>query len=281
MIRPSHLQTYYQRNMLIGLCVSVLAASGAGVYLSTLQALPGQTIPELACDLHLYAKTDSSRTNSESVEPGSGGFNPYAEQHQGFMGFATLYPRSIVPIAAKIHIPSYDLSPDAPEDDAALLSYSPFEGSSDGVYIPDGIGYAQAGGPAFRTEPLNRDIVVVRMVDPEYPYVARMAGKEGQLVVLVYLDSLGRLSEFPPWVAGEGKCELEYGVEDRPVTADYAYTEDPPDWFFVENFLKVLPEWRFAPRLENGRPVRALLRIRYSFCLGLDCGTFRLETLRR
>ncbi|MCP4684077.1 MAG: hypothetical protein GY867_01395 [bacterium] len=281
MVRPSHLQTYYQRNMLIGLCVSALLACGAGVYLSTLQALPGQTIPELACDLQPYDKTDSSQTEPGSDGPGSGGFNPYAEQHQGFMGFATLYPRQNVPIPAVTRIPSYDLSPDAPESDATLLSYSPFEGDQTGLYVPDGIGFAGAVGAVRRTEPLNRDIVVVRKVDPEYPYVARMAGKEGQLIVLVYLDSLGRLSEFPPWVSGEGKCTLKYRVAGRRMTADYAYSEDPTDWFFAPNFLRVLPEWRFAPRIENGRPVSSLLRIRYSFCLGLDCGTFRLETLRR
>lgn len=267
--------------MLFGLGAGILISAAASVWLLSLERAADPTSSEPIYDLRSQVKTDSSQAPSEAEGLSLAGFNPYAEQHQGFMGFATLHPRPDPPLPAVTRIPAFNDSPETPADDDPSLSYSSLEGDQVGIYIPDGIGFAGGGSPAAQRQWLNREILVVEKVDPEYPYVARMAGKEGKVVTLVYVDSLGRLAEFPSWVTGEGKHTLEYTVGGDGLTADYAYTEDPPDWFFAQNFLKVLPKWRFAPRIDNGRPVGALLRIRYFFCLGIDCEPYRLEAVTR
>ena len=81
--------------------------------------------------------------------------------------------------------------------------------------------------------PGTREILVVHKENPKYPFVARDAGKEGVIAVLVYIDSIGELSTFPPWVAGEGIQTLEYTVGGERKVFNYAVKEDPPDRFFA------------------------------------------------
>ena len=152
------------------------------------------------------------------------------------------------------------------------------EGGEKGLFLPED--YTTASlllPPEVVRPPANRDIDVVYKLDPEYPFVARDAGKEGGITVLVYIDSTGELSTFPPWIAGEGIQTLEYTVGNRTKVFNYAVKEDPPDWFFAQNFIKVLRTWVFAPRIVDGNPVNSLLRIKYRFCLGQNCIRYELE----
>jgi len=209
--------------------------------------------------------------------------NPYTARHDGFLGFIRLEPTVAVPEQVKI---SQSLFSD--ELELAELTSEPILSNSLNQEADTG-GYQVAEFeaseflPQLKTVPppilAAREIQVVNRVDPEYPWYAKENGKEGKITVLIYIDSTGALSTFPNWIAGEGIKTVEYTVDGESRTANYAFQEDPPEWFFARSFIKVLPEWKFAPRIENGRPVGSLFRIKYTFCLGVNCLKYEFEQL--
>jgi hypothetical protein len=204
--------------------------------------------------------------------------NPYAQRHEGFLGFVDLRPvRSLRrPHPVPPPIVSDDAEAGEPED-MTVYSFSPTAGIDTGIYVAPGDDIIfGASGSEPRREVVNRQIEVVVRVDPEYPLVARNAGKEGEIIALVYIDTTGELGLFPDWITGEEIRTLEFAVNGRRKSANYALYEDPTGWFFADNFLKVLPGWRFVPRIEDSRPVASLLRIRYHFCLGVNCLRYEL-----
>ncbi len=198
--------------------------------------------------------------------------------HEGFLGYVRLRPTSATPVA--VTLPSQVVA-----SESAIIG----PGEDNPAAGPEGWGREGSFGPGVDDwlEPalpdpptsvrsLNRPIGVVRRVDPEYPYVAREANKEGEIIVLVYVDSVGELSTFPDWLQGDGIQTLEHTVNGKPRTLSYAVRESSPGWFFAANFLKVLPQWRFVPRVSDSQPVGAPLRIKYTYCLGINCAHYEL-----
>jgi len=208
-----------------------------------------------------------------------GGINPYAMAHDGFLGFVNLRPVCQAPELIAERPDVYD--PDfAPLGIDSTPSFSTVEGDEEGLFLPEEYTIADAYLPPENVRPpVTRQVQVVYKPDPEYPFVARDAGKEGNITVLVYIDSAGELTTFPDWIGGEGIQTLEYTVGSTRRIVNYAVKEEPPGWFFAKNFLKVLPEWVFAPSIRNGKPVSSLLRIKYNFCLGSNCLRYELEQL--
>jgi hypothetical protein len=116
-------------------------------------------------------------------------------------------------------------------------------------------------------------------VDPEYPFVALDAGREGEVIILLYVDVNGLPAKFPSWLQGDNIGVYSFQTHGIEHSANFAIKEEPKGWFFGANLLKVLPQWSFAPRIENGQPVNSLLRIRYRFCLGGDCSRLQVTTI--
>lgn len=83
-------------------------------------------------------------------------------------------------------------------------------------------------------------------VSPEYPWVAREAGKEGKVVIKLLIDVNGKPIPF------DGKlCEV--------------ISEEPRDWFFAQKLLEVIEYWRFVPHIEDGRPMDYYLELCYTY----------------
>jgi len=278
-MRPSELQMYYQWNMLIGLCIATLLSIGCGVALYVLDGQGAdQTFDNGVVTVVTTRDTSTVADGNQVVGYVAGSLNPYATQHQGFLGFVNLRPEQslLEPIALPPPIFSDDMGPDGLYD-TAIWSLSPDESADTGVHIPLNVDFIAS---QYDDEPapalVNRGVRVAVRVDPEYPFVAKDTDKEGEITILIYIDSTGELTTFPDWIQGEGIQTLEFTVNGRDKSINYAVREDPPGWYFADNFLKVLPQWKFSPRIENSRPVPALLRIKYYFCLGVNCSKYEL-----
>lgn len=278
-MRPSEQQIRYQRNMLIGLIMAVALSLGFGVWVRSLDGPALMinsllTLPNLVIlDHELVEHSD------EPARLAVGGMNPYSNAHDGFLGFVNLRPEPLAPelIAKRPVVYIQDF---APMSDDSAPSFSTIAGTEQGLFLPEEYSTANAHLPPEDIRPpVTRQIQVLYKLDPEYPWVAREAGKEGLVVVLVYVDSTGGLSTFPSWVEGEGIQTLRYTVAGRRKVLNYAVKEDPPDWFFAHNLLKVLSNWMFSPRVENGRAVNSMLLIKFRFCLGQGCIRYELEQL--
>jgi hypothetical protein len=118
--------------------------------------------------------------------------------------------------------------------------------------------------------------------DPEYPMVARKARKEGEVKILVYVDEHGVLTPFPSEIVRDKRVKpLQYVIDGHPQTLEYCViSEEPRDWFFAKNLIKVLPVWRFAPKTAMGAPVGDFLVIGYKYCLGINCSSLELYSKR-
>lgn len=278
-MRPSELQIRYQQNMLFGLGISLLLSLGFALWVWSLDGradLNGAptTLPNL-----VIPDRDLVEHSDEPAMISFGGMNPYETAHDGFLGFVNLRPEPLAPEPTRER-PDVYVQDLAPLPVNSTPSFSIVAGDEPGLFLPEDYNSANEYLPPenIRT-PLTRDVQVLHKLDPEYPWVAREAGKEGVITVLIYVDSTGALSIFPSWVGGDGIQKLEYRVAGERKLFNYAVKEDPPDWFFAHNFIKVLSSWSFAPRVENGRPVSSLLRIKYRFCLGQGCIRYELEQL--
>ncbi len=252
---------------------------GLGVWVWTLNGpAPQLTSPPAVSNL-VISDRDRIEPTNKPARVTVGGLNPYALSHDGFLGFLDLRPENKASVLTAEE-PEIYLRRHPPLEADEDLSFSINEGEGEGIYITDD--YATAAppvGPQAERTPLTRDVVVVRRIDPEYPFVARADGKEGNITVLVYIDSTGELTIFPDWVGGDGIQTLEYTTGSTRSIINYAVKEEPPGWFFAQSFIKVLPEWVFAPSIRDGRPISSMLRIKYRFCLGSNCLRYELEQL--
>lgn len=285
-MKPNDLQVAYQRNMLHGLLVSCIISAGFAAWVLSLDGVS----PEAESSVASFDNFDNiialHHGGTESPEKVAirnvAVYNPYAVCHEGFLGFKDIRPVADMPsplIEAQLAY-TYQSTP-AEFDEEIGTSFSHTEGTEGydtGVYISgDGYGW----GDEFEPAPVlaDRDVAVVHTVEPEYPFVAQEAGKEGQITVLVYVDSTGSLASFPGWIDREGVQSLEFTIRGERRVVNYAVREEPVDWFFAANFLKVLPDWKFTPRIEKGLPVSSLLRIKCNYCLGMNCFRYESEWL--
>lgn len=119
---------------------------------------------------------------------------------------------------------------------------------------------------------LNRPINFAYKINPDYPLVALEAGKTGSVQILLYIDIEGRSVKF-----SENKNGYFFDENGTNKIPYIILKEEPKDWFFARNTEKVISFWRFTPRIENGRPVGAFLRLTYQFCLESNCQDFILN----
>ena len=104
--------------------------------------------------------------------------------------------------------------------------------------------------------------------------MARESGKQGKASILVYVGEDGLVAPFP-----DGTTSTRYDIRTGRYSADghkrrfdYVVADEYPEsWFFADNLLKVLPEWRFRPQIVDGRPTGNYLIVTYHYCLGVDC----------
>lgn len=275
-MRPSELQTKYQRNLLSALLVSCLVSVLFGVWVVSLGGRVSLARSYAVGGGETVGPDSSASGSPENDLPAKiGGYNPRAVLHTGFLGFINIRPMPDIPMPATPR-PGHNLST-LPDSGSIELTASPLfgaDGDGAGRYGAGGY-FGDGGGVPPESKLADRDVEVAYMVEADYPFVAQDAAKEGLITALVFIDSTGRLALFPDWIGREGVRTLEFDDHGRQRDFDYAISEDPTDWFFATNFLKVLPLWKFTPSYENGIPVGSLLRIRCNFCLGLNC--FRLE----
>ena len=274
------LKSSYQRNMLVSMLLAFFLSVMGGVIALIADPPPSTIVQEPASGFTAkatLAKAGSPlRAGSASI---SALLNPYAQVHRGFLGFRRINPVPEYPSLPKVG--SVDVS--VPDPGGPVIDNSgpgrtdPGSGDADDgemyVALPDD--YFIPTGSGGPRNVLNREIEVLTQVDPEYPRIALDRLLEGRIAVLVYVDAQGRLSKFPEWLQGERRS-LRRSLDGVERTFEYAMTEDPADWFFGANFLKVLPRWQFVPRIENGRPVDAPLIIKYTFCVAAGCLKYEL-----
>ena len=84
---------------------------------------------------------------------------------------------------------------------------------------------------------------------------------EGEVIILIYIGVDCRMHSFP----------LESPDGNISFVDYFIISEEPADWFFADNLIKVFPEWSFLPRIEKGKAIGSYLKIKYSFCLGITC----------
>jgi len=142
--------------------------------------------------------------------------------------------------------------------DSGIISFSVQEGKDQTFVIETDAAY-----PVIKVSNLAKSIEpkVIKKIDPTYPPVALDAGKEGEVAILIFIDSSGEISRFP-YENAEGR------VDFVKYLLIYEY---PKGWFFADNLIKTLPGWHFAPAVENGKTICSYLKIKYTYCFGLDC----------
>jgi hypothetical protein len=269
------LKAAYQRNMLFSMLLTCLIS--VAVALVVLFAAPsptgltsrGQGVKNSILDRPNL--TGGSKSPARSAQASLNALNPYARVHKGFLGFRRINPAAQGPSLPNVKLPrpSGLQSAGLVLDSVGSFSAMEGDGGGDGPYVPLTDDYFLPGDSTSSTNlsaSLDRDIQVLTRVDPEYPIVALDRRMEGHIAVLVFIGADGRLSTFPDWLEGN-RASLRYSFDGIEGTLEYAMTEDPADWFFGANFLKVLPRWQFIPRLENGEPVGSMLIIKYTFSL--------------
>lgn len=272
------LKARYQRNMLWGTGTVVLLALVlfAAMRLSEPESIQyTRRVPHSQPDGAAYEVPPGETQPEERVFRD---FNPYERQHMGFSGMTGYRVVSGSPEPSTVETPmALRQIPALPDEDASLL-YADIVGDTGmGAYFSEDAEYL----PLTRlTEVITeRDVQVVKRVDPEYPAIAAERGIEGQIAVVVYIDSAGQLSTYPDWLQGNFKT-LEFSIDGDKRVINYAMSEKPPDWFFGSNFLRVLPQWEFLPRIDRGLAVGSVLTIKYYYCFGLNCRKYEITTTR-
>lgn len=275
------MKALYQRNMLLAqVCAIVLVGTLLGIVLwmsgpedELLNVMSVTEIPVSVRDSSVVV-VDSSHP-ARSLLPR---LNPYVQLHDGFLGFRDLRPQPNVPVQIVTPQPLITVDDDLAEtSETDLVSFSLEEGIDTGVFLPES--YVVGVSTRQPIPPVNQEITVVRRVDPEYPLVALDSRKEGEVTVIVHIDSTGLLTTFPDWVQGEQIQTVEFTVDGNTQRFNYAAHEEPSGWYFAEHLLKVLPKWQFVPRIVDGAPVSALLRIRYRYCLNDGCRQYDIEVI--
>ncbi len=278
MRRPSDLQIQYQRNMLIAQFCLMTCAVITGLFLS----LPSSDSKSIISQVHSVQNLHLSE-NVNMSEPIAAKLSfvikEYTGQLSGFLGFVNLNPIKDISQAITIVPPIYKTDSEIDIPDESQLSFSIDEGDDVGIYIPDGTEFLYNKKTVIKlTGPFNRNVQVLKRIKPQYPLVARNGRKEGEISTLVYIDSEGFLSTFPDWISDEGVETIEYIINGQSHIAQYAYIEEPEGWFFAEKFLQVLFDWRFSPKIEDGKAVGSLLRIKSNFCINVaNCAALELE----
>ena len=76
---------------------------------------------------------------------------------------------------------------------------------------------------------------------PEFPELAKIVGMKGKVTVKIYVDRFGHVKKWKIMQA------------------------NPPDLGFEEAVLKVIPEWRFTPAIQQGHAVGVWVAVPFTF----------------
>lgn len=253
----NRLKTTYQRNMLIGHGVSIVLVLLCCLFFYGDTYIREDISQSFTSSVIIENQDDCNNKTPISGKITVGGRMP--EMRRGFLGFNIDF--NIIPETSigPISIPSPSIfQPNQPLIQPDNISFTPIDGDQLGVYTPDGYDYI------FRLEKqiqsVERDVIVLRKRDPDYPLVAQERGVEGEVIILVYVNDKGVMTPFPVQ-SEDGQVQmLEY----------YVIMENPKDWFFVKKLVEVLPQWKFSPKIANGNAIGGFLNIRYSFVLESD-----------
>jgi hypothetical protein len=272
------LKSSYQRHMLVGMLFAAVVLVVPGWLFSRM----GPQTDSVSVNHENYRYVPPPGWNSTEGKPR----RLYAQEHpfHGQMNVrVTVVPDHPAVTVLRPKPAPVEIRPviaDAVPSLGQMVSNSPDSGIfSDpfGTGIDDGA----AGIPKeFYTD---RDTIgVVVKKDPEYPIVATQSRKEGAVSVLVYVDERGVLTPFPSEIVRDKRVKpLQYVLEGQKQTLEYCViSEEPKDWFFAKNLIKVLPDWRFAPKTAMGAPVGDFLVISYKYCLGINCSSLELYSKR-
>lgn len=121
--------------------------------------------------------------------------NPYARQHEGFLGFIRLEPKHATPDPVLIPLPIYaDESIVDDTFDQHIVSYSLSEGSDTGIFLPEEFLVSAFEGLSDTTNLKLMNCPAQRISGdlPKVPPVAEMNRKEGYVEILMLVDQEGR-----------------------------------------------------------------------------------------
>ena len=260
----NRLKTTYQRNMLIGQAISIIAVL---VYCVLFLESPfSKPEKDKIIKENLYIRDSKIKSDIKAAGKRNIGGWPM-QQRDGFLGFNVKFRFIDDNGHTMATAPEPEIYiPDKPYLDPALLSFSEIDGDGNALYISQNTEYIYEPGEAKPA--INHDVVILDKPDPEYPAVAKAAGIEGETRILIYIDNTGNIGPFP----------LQTDNGDIKIVNYFILSEEPKDWFFAGNLLKALNKWRFCPRIESGKKVGAYLKVKYIYCLGIDC---KQENLQR
>lgn len=251
------LKAAYQRNLLIGAAVATFLCGGAGIAL-----LITDSSPEARISLESGVVVVVVPGNT-LLTPRWTGLSSPVTHHTGFMGFKTKIV--VVPDRPSIvGLPEANPTATFPADadhvtfdlNSSLVSrLSTFGDGSRSITIPGSL-----PDSALAEIPMDKEVCVIRKIDPEYPSSALAARKEGRVTIRVCVGADGLLRPF----------DVEMVKRHRRTVRQVSYVvmhEEPGGYSFAENLLQVLPQWMFRPMTESGNPVDGQLDITYTFVL--------------
>jgi len=247
MIRPSRLQTSYQRNYLIGMAVALLLSCLLAIVIK----LTDHFSPGVTDSISLISDTCIVYTDN----PGHPG------KDKIFM-----------------HEPAY--LPDGVIQDLNVSDM--YFGGGDyypGNYWDNDFGYGSVARHSG-TEDINCPLEVIKKQLPEFPGIARIDEKEGFVEVLVHIDIHGRVTPFSCQVKDSTENKLEFFVDDEQNDLVFViFKEDPKGYYFAKNLIDVLPGWVFKPQIEHGVPVDVFVRVKLRYCFynNEDCRGQQVE----
>jgi hypothetical protein len=270
------LKAAYQRNMTVGMLVAAVVLVAPSLFLALIESPPHPTLRLLPFPADIGVPPRSKTISMVRPRYDGPGF------HGQFGVDVVVVPDSpepdiiTKPPAANLRVPAVPELSDAiavATEDGENLGFG-------GEAIPSDVDFFIDTTPS----PLDRDsIIVVEKTDPNYPPIAIRTQKEGRVSVLLYVNELGELDRFPDDIKRDARIKtLDYVLDGRRHKLEYyIVSEEPKDWFFARNLLKVLPSWRFLPEVDRGTPVGDYLIITYNYCIGLNCARLDLQSRRK
>ena len=221
--------------------------------------------------------------------------NPSGRRHDGFLGLVTLRTPEIEPPAVAVPASALGIANQpAMTDDTEIYT-------GDSLIIGTGAGdlLMEEEMMVYDTEveiepedttckPTDLPVRVVHKVSPKVPPLAEWNEKEGYVEVLLLVDSAGKpghfscrnkdgdsgaavVFELEAVLKNNDRARLQFYVNPHQNDLLYVSLEERPrEYHFADYLLEVLPEWRFAPAIREGRPVASFVIIQYRFCLSGD-----------
>ena len=278
-------QQAYQKNMFRSLVIVTLLCAIVTVFIGRLKTQTERIGDGGICGGPVTGDTLAGPADGGVIFGGIGAWLPSSAPLGGFLGFhVRIVPDDRQITSAIEYSPNYQtdyLPPEDVEDDAPPIGYGPGTGRAGDGWSTSGAG-SEMWSEAPERPVVNRDVEVVRVVEPEYPQVAKMSGKEGLVTIMVHIDDAGRRSAFSYHViADDGAQRLEFYTDGSPSDSleTIVMREEPSGWYFAEKVLDAIEHWEFSPAVDQGVPRASFLEITYHFCLGMGCGTLRLRSI--